>query len=281
MTERDTPGPEPVKVGPTGKDGAALVKVVPHGWQLVAPLSVATPEVLGYQGIAPSQVDPTAEVLTRPGDLSGLALSGGGDQLIDHPKVQQLPLSIYPGEQNRLITMHAVQRLGLQLVPSGWLIRTSRPLTAAQIGVAQNLAAPGGLFVETRKSNESRAQLGRDATLIGLGFALAVLAMTVGLIRSETAGDLRTLAATGASSVTRRTLTAATAGALALLGAILGTAGAYVALVAWHRSDEWTLGHVPYANLTIVVVGLPVLAFVGGWLLAGREPSAVARQPMQ
>ena len=53
--------------------------------------------------------------------------------------------------------------------------------------------------------------------------ALGVLAMTVGLIRSETAGDLRTLTATGASSATRRTLNAATAGALALLGGILGT----------------------------------------------------------
>ena len=73
--------------------------------------------------------------------------------------------------------------------------------------------------------------------------------MTVGLIRSETANDLRTLTATGASSTTRRTLTGATAGALALLGALLGTAGAYAALLAWHRSDLSPLGHVPVANL--------------------------------
>jgi len=53
--------------------------------------------------------------------------------------------------------------------------------------------------------------------------------MTVGLIRSETAGDLRTLTATGASSATRRTLTGATAGALAVLGAVIGTTGAYLA----------------------------------------------------
>ena len=43
--------------------------------------------------------------------------------------------------------------------------------------------------------------------------------MTVGLIRSEAAADLRTLTATGATGRTRRTLTAATAGALAFLGA--------------------------------------------------------------
>ena len=63
--------------------------------------------------------------------------------------------------------------------------------------------------------------------------ALGILAMSVGLIRSETASDLRTLTATGASSRTRRTLTAATAGALGLAGAVLGTAAAYVAAIAY------------------------------------------------
>ena len=61
--------------------------------------------------------------------------------------------------------------------------------------------------------------------------ALGILAMTVGLIRSEAAGDVRTLTATGASSATRRMLTAATAGGLAILGVALGTAGAYAAVV--------------------------------------------------
>ncbi len=38
------------------------------------------------------------------------------------------------------------------------------------------------------------------------GLALTILAMTVGLIRSEAARDLRTLTATGATSFTRRSL---------------------------------------------------------------------------
>ena len=105
--------------------------------------------------------------------------------------------------------------------------------------------------------------------------------MTVGLIRSETANDLRTLAATGASSTTRRALTGATAGALALLGAILGTAGAYAALLAWHRSDLSPLGHVPVINLVVILVGLPLLAAVAGWSLAGGEPAVIARRPLE
>ena len=105
--------------------------------------------------------------------------------------------------------------------------------------------------------------------------------MTVGLIRSETAGDLRTLAATGASSTTRRTITGATSGALALLGALLGTAGAYAALLVWYRSDLSPLGRVPVVNLVVILAGLPALAAAGGWLLAGREPPAIARQPLE
>ena len=96
--------------------------------------------------------------------------------------------------------------------------------------------------------------------------------MTVGLIRSETARDLRTLTATGASSTTRRTITGATAAALALLGALLGTAGAYLALLAWYHRDLHPMRQVPVLNLVTIVIGLPLLAAICGWLLAGREP---------
>ena len=105
--------------------------------------------------------------------------------------------------------------------------------------------------------------------------------MTVGLIRSETANDLRTLAATGASSAARRTITGATAGTLALLGGVLATAGAYLALLAWHRSDLRALSNVPVLDVLIVVIGLPLIASLGGWLLAGREPPAIARRPLE
>jgi putative ABC transport system permease protein len=110
--------------------------------------------------------------------------------------------------------------------------------------------------------------------------ALGVLAATVGLIRSETANDQRTLTATGASSFTRRTLTTATAGALALLGAVLGIAGAYLALIAWFHDDLHQLAHIPLEQLLTIGLGLPLLAVVGGWLLAGREPQGTARQPI-
>jgi putative ABC transport system permease protein len=112
--------------------------------------------------------------------------------------------------------------------------------------------------------------------------ALGVLAASVSLIRSETARDLRTLTAVGASDATRRMITAATAAALGLLGAILGMAAAVIAGLAFaHSSLSAMFGDVPLSDALILLAGLPLIAAAGGWLFAGREPPAVARQPIE
>ena len=105
--------------------------------------------------------------------------------------------------------------------------------------------------------------------------------MTVGLIRSESAGDLRTLTAAGATSRIRRTLTAVTAGGLALLGALLGVAGAYVVVAAIYLDDLGYLSRIPVLYLVLMVVGIPWAAIAAGWLLAGREPPAIARPAIE
>jgi putative ABC transport system permease protein len=87
--------------------------------------------------------------------------------------------------------------------------------------------------------------------------------------------------ATGASGTTRRTITAATAAALGLLGTILGMAGAVIAGLAWARSSlSIMFGDVPLTDVLILLPGLPLIAAAAGWLLAGHEPTAIARQPM-
>jgi putative ABC transport system permease protein len=62
---------------------------------------------------------------------------------------------------------------------------------------------------------------------------------------------------------------------------VLGTGGAYVALLAWHRSDLHPLTRVPVLDLVIVLVGLPAFAVIGGWLLAGREPADLGHQSLE
>ena len=123
--------------------------------------------------------------------------------------------------------------------------------------------------------------------MFGIVLALAILGMSIGLIRSETAGDLRTLAATGASGWTRRTITAATTGALGFFGAVLGTFAAYLGLVAFVRSNTQNGGEsalfstVPVNNLLEILVAMPIAAAVIAWLLAGREPPAISHSPIE
>ena len=283
--------------GPPGYLTAVLAKVIrtSQGEEIQAPLPlyVATPTVLDHFGITPDQINPAIDIISGRADLNGIDLFdpsvGFGPptqratsrQDTFSVKIQQLRgLPPFTADDGTLITTRAMQRLGYQPLPAAWLIQTSGPLTAAQITAARNAAAGAGLYVETRKAPASSAPLRNWSTTAGILLALGVLAMTVGLIRSETANDLRTLAAAGAGSTTRRTLTGVTAGALALLGAALGCAGAYAALLAWHRSDLSPLDNAPVVNLIVILVGLPTIATAAGWLLAGAEPPAIARQPL-
>ena len=179
------------------------------------------------------------------------------------------------------ITLDGLRRLGFRQVSSGWIVESGRPLTSQQVADARALAADNGLTIETRRESTSLATTKAIAIAAGALLALAILAMTVGLIRSESAGDLRTLTATGATSRIRRTLTAATAGALALLGALLGVAGAYLALAATYSDDLGYLGRIPVLPLAVMVVGVPLTAAAAGWLLAGRQPSTIARPAIE
>ncbi len=189
-----------------------------------------------------------------------------------------------------MITEHAIHTLGLHTGPgtvAGWLIQTASPLTSAQIHNAKLAAAAANMSVETRSSVPTSATIIDWATVFGIVLALAILAMSVGLIRSEAASDLRTLAATGASSRTRRNLTAATAGALGLTGAVLGTVGGYIGTAGWFRTNSLNGGltaiftTVPVTNLLIILIGMPLIAAIGGWIFAGRQPRDLGHQPLE
>jgi putative ABC transport system permease protein len=182
---------------------------------------------------------------------------------------------------NTVITEYAVSKYHLQTNLSGWLIQAPAPLTATQISAGRHLALAYGVTVEAKSGAPSLGEFADGATALGIVIALGVLAASVGLIRSETARDLRTLTAAGAGAGTRRMITAATAAALGLLGAILGMVGAVIAVLAWaHSSLSAMFGDVPLSDVLILLVGLPLIAAGAGWLLAGREPEVIARQPL-
>jgi len=240
-------------------------------------LYVATPAVLHLLGINPATIDPATNILT---------IQAGQDVLTtittstNATHVQRIHAPGYSSEPTSLITLNGLRHEHWTQIQSGWMIKSARPLLAAQIAAARDVAAKSGLIIESRNTQASLATISTVATAAGALIALGVLAMAVGLIRAEAAGDVRTLTAIGATSTTRRTLTATTAGTLALLGALLGSGAAYLALAAGHRSDITVLSRVPVLDLTITVVGVPVAAALAGWVLAGRKQSSVARQAL-
>jgi putative ABC transport system permease protein len=270
-----------------GRDGQVLRPAVVVGGQVdestvrdLGILYVATPELLGHVGIDPTSVRPGTNVLTvHPGDLRYANVSNGGNQPIQGVQVVDLPA--YSSSPTSFITPAGLRRAGWRPTRAGWLIETSQPLTSAQLAAARDLAADAGITIEARNNQDELPAIRTGATAAGLLLALGILAMTIGLIRGEAAGDLRTLSATGATGRTRRTLAAATSGALALLGALLGTGGAYLALTAGYDDDLGSLSQVPLPQLTIILAGLPLAAATGGWLLAGRQPPTLTRQLLE
>ena len=276
------------------------------GRQWDGAIYVATPQMLRTFGITSSEIDPNADILSsRPGlsGVSGLALdyaSGGkrgppsSDQsctaaagCLPHPVVQEVgALPLGTSAPNTVITEHAMSEFHIQATTTDWLLQGAQPFTAAQISSAELAASTTRLSVESKNDQPTSSAVVGWATIFGIVIALGVLGMSVGLVRSESASDLRSLAATGASSYTRRTLTAVTAGALGFLGALLGVVGGYIGMIGWLRSNSLNggiaaLGNIPVANLLLILLGMPALAAAVGWLFAGHEPAAMARQAIE
>jgi putative ABC transport system permease protein len=274
--------------------------VNPNSNSIGVGLYVATPRLLATYGIKASQIAAGTDVLTsRPG-LAGLShlemiYGNGGESdsnnngpsctpglCLVNPAIQTIS-SLPSGTDapSTLITEYAVRKYHVQERLTGWLIQAPAPLTAGQIRAARHVVLPYQAPLELASGGADFGEIAGIGTAVGILVALGVLAASVGLIRSETARDLRTLTATGASPTTRRTITAATAAALGLLGAVLGMAFALVTSLVWaHGSLSALFGDVPLADVLILLLGLPLVAAAGGWLLGGRESEAIARQPL-
>jgi putative ABC transport system permease protein len=252
-----------------------------HSFRYLSQPYVATPSLLARLGIDPSTIADGTELLTsRQGPTMLLDVTTRLDTAAT-TTTQHVDVPEYTSAPSSLITESALQRHGWRTARAGWLIESSTPLTATQIRAARAAAASAGLAIETRDQQGALGSIRRVATAAGALLALAIVAMTMGLLRGESTRDLQTLTATGASTMTRRTITASTAGFLAVLGVVLGTAGAYAALVAGYHGELDHLLPLPVSDLALLGIGLPVVAAAAGWLLAGHEPKTFARRTLE
>jgi putative ABC transport system permease protein len=264
-----------------GRPAISLGRRVSGGLGYAGSVYVASPALLSAYGLDASDLAGKDIVTTESGELEimGAATTSTdrlepGERLTSSGGLHET----YSSLPKALITADRLAERGWSAAPSGsWLLHTPKAMSSSELNAARVIATQYGLKIESRDDHGRLANIGFGAVAVGMLLALAILAMTVGLIRSESMGELRTLTATGATASTRRSISAVTAGALALLGAVLGIAGAYIALAAGRLSN---LTPLPIGHLAVIAVGTPVVALAAGWVFAGREPAVIARRPL-
>lgn len=263
----------------SGPPLTAMRQVGGHTFENTGLLYVATPAVLAWYGIDPASIDPATDLLVADRGIEWVddrATRPGEDPL---PTEVRSELPAFSSAPQTLVTEAGLVRHGWQAVTGGWLLDAPTGLTAGQLAAARAAAADAGLAIEARSTGSDDTVI-VWATRIGITLAVLIVLMSVALGRADAAGDDRILTANGARPRTRRALAATTAAVLGLLGALLGTAGTYVVALATFHADLSRLWPVPWAPLTAVVAGLPVLAAAIAWLVSGREPAALGRRPL-
>jgi putative ABC transport system permease protein len=176
-----------------------------------------------------------------------------------------------------VMTAATAHSLGLSATPLALVAATTRmPTVAEQDRARAALGERLPLFVEEGPHQE-RAPLIALTIVAGL-IALAATAIATGLAAADGRAELATLAAVGASPRLRRLLSVCQSAVIAGLGSVLGTLGGLVAAIAvlvalnqryadiWPAPTAYPIA-VPWLNLLVAVVVVPLVATLGAGLL--------------
>lgn len=258
--------------------GAETIRVDSEGSDGDGPaVFLASDEVLDALGIT---APPGFELLTA--QTGRINYGGAVDAMTGRHPPQPVTDAVVIGSHysslpSSLLNPDEVLTRGWTSTTAGWLIETPEPLTDNQIADIRSATLAAGLEMERRANQAGLAQLRHAATAVGMTLALGILALTVGLLRSEAAYDMQTLTAAGATSWIRRSISAGTAVGLAAPGVVIATISSYAAIAAASRD----LPAVPITNLAAIALGVPVVASVAAWIAAGSEPSTLTRHAIE
>lgn len=273
-------------LGLTGKTADAAVAalragraVVPHG--TAAADGTVRLDIQTYSTVGEDEMGETLDVRTVR--VPATEVGDGVEAVPNLPIVPPALLDELGGEE----------RLERFVVETGTVPTTAQTETLANRlgdltfspgldpGATGSASAGGGTAFVTASTERGPEPTGEALTalliaLIAAAVALGVTWLAAGLAAAESRPDLATLEAVGATPWTRRTVVAAQAGAISVVGTVLGlgTGGVLgAALVRLLRSWEaastaaaWTV-EVPWLWLIGLAVVLPVLAIGAAWLV--------------
>ena len=237
------------------------------------PLYLATPQLLAAFGASTALLEDPGLLAAEPAGRWSL-LNAERERV---PAPARIPVHGYSSPPQVLASPAMITDRHWQQARSGWLIQTPARLTAPQTAAARRVAAHLGLAVETRDRQTYLGRLQLMFTLGGIIVTLAIIAIALVLLRTQTTRDQQILTAVGAPRRARRALAATTATTLASLGTVIGIIGAYVTLLLAYSDTLNRLTNIPITALAIVSLGIPVLALLTTWLTSGRQPPSINR----
>lgn len=264
--------PSPVAKATGGLDAAQVVRQ--QGNHLTSyPLFVASPQLLAALGRDPGQPGHGGYFAIDPSGTWSLLYS----QRAPVPLPARLHADPYTSLPQVLVSPAVVAAHRWRVVRAGWLVQNPTPITAAQQRAARARAAQVGLAIETRDPQTYLGRLKWIFAIGGITVTLAVIAIALVLLRIQTTRDQQILTAIGAPSRARRAIATTTAAALAVVGALLGVAGAYLTLIMAYSDTLSRLANIPWTALAALGLGIPALALVTTWFTTSRQPASINR----
>ena len=189
---------------------------------------------------------------------------GGGERSVKLPAVAvESPAYFNESIPRIVISQDTADELGLSEYVSLYLLTSPGPLSSDDIDRARQIAADHpGFFVHSNEDYLPKYALARSAaTAASVPLALAVLAVAVALVASESRRSHQILVAIGAGPLAHRKVVAATSALLALIAAVLAVpAGFLPTVVVQAASQAGRPLVVPWPTIAIMVLVTPVLS---------------------
>lgn len=173
-----------------------------------------------------------------------------------------------------VISSSLARRLGLDYRTSQHLLTADHPLSSEEIARAREIVADhSGFFVNAADDFLPEYALARSAaTAASLPLGLAILAVAVALVASESRRTHQVLVAIGAGPLTHRKIAGATSGVLATIAAVLAVPGGLLpTIVVQVASQAGRPVVIPWPTIAIVVLVTPLLSAAVAGLIA-RSP---------
>lgn len=276
--------PQPVlRADPQLNQALEAGKAVVFDPELISPEGTVT---LGEFGTDPTAVPGMASMWTDDVEQGGMpGLDGWGTSAIEgrHPvwepartvtldAVQAEPL---PGDTPVMVLpVTALDGLEQRMGLTGVLLEYRDPLTSDQVKLMNDELIGKDLQFLAMGEEDRGWEVGLwVATALMALIIITVAGITTGLALADARRDQTVLSSIGANPSTRKSMAAAQTFVAALSGTALGVPVGALALVGLGLVQAYDVSWVPWWQLVVLVVGVPLLSAALTWLVVpGRLP---------